>query len=235
VTTTSTSISPQAVGKLVRRAAGAFIARVQSGYLKDNSSAVALLAQLRRGAGKLPADMPELWGMTGTEGFYRAVEQAFPDNDLPERLAERAETALFLAVTLYALHQQSHDKEPMHKPDVELGRAVRQLMPPGEIDEPLRHRFVRAGTAQSVDVLAYRLREIISLLRRGAQRRNRRESIPLDYALLAEQLYWFGDPDGARRVRQRWGRSFHAYRSEPADETTPADPASDTDDTRETE
>ncbi|SDH02028.1 CRISPR system Cascade subunit CasB [Sinosporangium album] len=182
--------------RLVGDVAGAFIAELQHGYLADRSPSVGALARLRRGAGKLPEDMPDLWGMTGTERLYA-------DHSLPDREALRAEAALFLAVTLYALHQQSRSDRGMHRTGVDLGAAVRRLMP-GAIDEPIRRRFVRVGTAGTRETLAYRLREVVSLLRR--------ESIPLDYALLARQLYQAQLPGGLRRVRQRWGRSFHAYR-----------------------
>lgn len=195
-------------GDLVGEIAGAYISELQQGYLADHSAAVAALAQLRRGAGKLPEDVPELWGMAGTERLY--AEQT-----LSAREAEMAEAALFLAVTLYALHQQSRPEQQMHRSGVELGAAVRRLMPGGALDEPIRRRFVRVGTAGTRHVLAYRLREIITLLRG--------QSIPLDYALLAQQLYRAQLPDGLRQVRQRWGRSFHAYRPDPPSMDTSPD------------
>ncbi|MEU8124934.1 type I-E CRISPR-associated protein Cse2/CasB [Spirillospora sp. NPDC049024] len=187
----------QYASDLVGRVVGEFVTELQAGYLRDTSASVSRLAQLRRGAGKLPQDVPELWGLTGAERLYQ-------DQSLSELQATRAENASFLAVTLYALHQQSRTTQKMNVPGVDLGAAVRRLMPPGEIDEPIRRRFVRVGTADSLDVLAYRLREIVSLLRR--------ESIPLDYALLAKQLYHAHTPEGLTRVRQQWGRSFHSYR-----------------------
>lgn len=187
---------------LVGQIAGQSIAKWQQGYLDDQSSAVATLAQLRRGAGKLPRDMPELWGMIG-------MELLFQDRDLSDTEAIRAENALFLAVTLYALHQQSRTDRRMHQPGIELGAAVRRMMPGGEIDEPIRRRFVRVGTAATPDVLAFRLREVITLLRRHA--------VPLDYQRLATRLYQAQTPQGMRQVRQIWGRSFHAYRPENAE------------------
>ena len=195
VVTSATPATRRSVAELVGQATGEYVSELQEGYLADKSWAVAGLAQLRRGAGKLPQDVPELWGMAGTERLYA-------DETLTETEATRAEAAMFLVVTLYALHQQSHS-ERMHRSGVELGEAVRQLMG-DEIDEPIRRRFVRVGTATTRDALATRLREIISLLRRDA--------IPLDYGLLARQLYQAQSPDGLRQVRQRWGRSFHAYR-----------------------
>ncbi|MBB2910399.1 CRISPR system Cascade subunit CasB [Streptosporangium becharense] len=200
------------VTDLVGDAASAYITELQRGYHADASGAVAALAQLRRGAGKLPEDVPELWGMAGTERLYA-------DGALPETEAVRAEAALFLAVTLYALHQQSRPEQRMHRAGVDLGTAVRRLMPGGAVDEPIRRRFVRAGTADTREALAYRLREIVSLLRR--------ESIPLDYALLARQLYQAQLPEGLRQVRQSWGRSFHSYRPDDTEaETRPDDTAS---------
>ncbi|WP_327043729.1 type I-E CRISPR-associated protein Cse2/CasB [Microbispora sp. NBC_01189] len=188
------------VGQVVGEVAGAYIAELQAGYLADRSAAVATLARLRRGAGKLPQEAPDLWGIAGIERLYG--EQGLSERD-SEQVKDRAESALFLAVTLYALHQQSRKTDRMHRPRADLGAAVRRLMPKGGIDEPIRRRFVRTGTATSLDALAYRLREIVSLLR-GA-------SIPLDYGLLARQLYQAQWPEGLRQVRHSWGRGFHAY------------------------
>lgn len=191
------------VDELVAEVVGGYVSELQRGYLADRSGAVATLAQLRRGAGKLLQDVPELWGVCGIERLYG--EHGLRDGG-PEHIRAKAENALFLAMTLYALHQQSHTKERMHLPESELGAAVRRLMPANTIEEPIRRRFVRLGTATDLEALAYRLREIVSLLRR--------EAIPLDYALLAGQLYQAQFPDGLRQVRRRWGRSFHAYRSQ---------------------
>ncbi|WP_243725358.1 type I-E CRISPR-associated protein Cse2/CasB [Actinomadura rubrisoli] len=172
---------------------------MQAGFLADRPAAVGALAQLRRGAGKLPGQVPELWGVTGTEQLFH--DQSLSGDDTR---AERAEVGFFVAVTLYALHQQSQGT-PMHKTGEDLGQGIRRLMPRGEIDETIRRRFVRVGTAATADVLAYRLREVISLLRNGA--------IPLDYGRLAGQLYLAQTPDGMSQVRRDWGRSFHTYKT----------------------
>ncbi|MFG2245794.1 type I-E CRISPR-associated protein Cse2/CasB [Spirillospora sp. NPDC048823] len=194
---------------LVENAADRFIAELQKGFLADRPSAVGTLAQLRRGAGKLPEDVPELWGVTGAERLF-ADESLSRD----ERLVARSETAYFLAVTLYALHQQSQ-AGPMHKKGVDLGQSVRRLMPnPSEIDETIRRRFVRVGTAATSEILAYRLREVISLLRG--------EGIPLDYGRLARQLYKAQTPDGLNEIRRDWGRGFHTYKAD-ADDGAPTD------------
>jgi len=201
---------------LVGNTGGRFIAKLQADFLADRPPAVGALAQLRRGAGKLPQDVPELWGVTGVDQLLAG--EAFAGD---ERRAERAEAAYFLAVTLYALHQQSQ-RIPMHQQGVDLGRAVRRLMNPGEIDETIRRRFVRLGTAATVDILAYRLREVITLLRRGQDGKG----IPLDYGRLARQLYQAQTPDGLNAVRRDWGRAFHTFQAgndKPGDDAEPSD------------
>jgi CRISPR system Cascade subunit CasB len=188
--------------RLVGPVVDSYVSDLQRGYLQDNSSAVARLAQLRQGAGKTSDQVPKLWGLTGTEDLYA-------QGPLDAERAGWAETAVHISVTLYALHQQSHRTRRMHSRGHGLGAAVRQLMPPDRIDEPIRKRFVKAGTASTPDMLASRLREIVALLRR--------DQIPLDYALLGDQLYRAQQAGGMREVRQAWGRSFHAYRPKKTD------------------
>ncbi|MER5629504.1 type I-E CRISPR-associated protein Cse2/CasB [Streptomyces nitrosporeus] len=173
------------------------IRSLQSGYRDDLSGAVAAVARIRRGAGRTAGTIPDLWGVIGAEGLY---ERPWREAD-----AVRAENAVHLAVTLWALHQQGHHDGNMHvSGGPGLGWAVRRLMPDGEIQDRVRKRFVRAATASSVDTLAVRLRELV-LLMRG-------EDIALDYGQLAGQLYVWQRPGGRAEVHRRWGRSFHAYR-----------------------
>ncbi|MGW7753642.1 type I-E CRISPR-associated protein Cse2/CasB [Streptomyces violaceusniger] len=184
---------------LVGTTVAAHIHRLQHGYRQDRPDAVGALARIRRGAGKPAETMPDLWGLTGAEQLYASVA------DWSETRTRQAEDAIHIAVTLWALHQQSHRAVDMHVTGgPELGSAVRRLMPDGEMDEPIRKRFVRAGAASSVEALAQRLRELVVLLRR--------ETVPLDYGLLADQLFQWQQPNGRTDIHRAWGRSFHAYR-----------------------
>lgn len=193
------------------------ITELQRGYLADRPDAVATLARLRRGVGRPAAAVPELWGMTAAE----SIHQAHADGELSGEQAERAEEAAHIALSLWSLHQQSHHNQRMHvRYGPELGAAVRWLMPPGELDEPIRKRFVRAATATTPTMLAQRLREIVVLLRR--------EAVALDYGLLADQLYqWQQRPGGPEQVRRSWGRSFHV-RPKPANTQSNPGPSDDT-------
>ncbi|MFD4635391.1 type I-E CRISPR-associated protein Cse2/CasB [Streptomyces sp. NPDC058284] len=183
------------------------IVPLQRGYLGDQSYAVGALARLRRGAGKDFSQVPDLWGLADTGALHDGP--AAGGRPLDEAELTRAEDAVHVALTLWALHQQSRSTA-MHRAGSRtaprgLGGAVRQLMPAGEIAEPVRKRFVRVGTAPGLPVVAQRLREIVVMLR-GAD-------IPLDYALLAGQLYGWQEPTGREAVRRAWGRSFHSYRA----------------------
>ncbi|MFD7862593.1 type I-E CRISPR-associated protein Cse2/CasB [Streptomyces sp. NPDC057682] len=221
--TTSTSTTATALPTprdRVEKLAGDRLRVYQEGYLADRPDAVAALARLRRGAGKKPEHVPDLWALVDISPLHTPPEGA---RALSESELERAENALHTSLTLWALHQQSRRDARMHQSNSRgmprgLGAAVRRMMKPDEIDEPLRKRLVRAGTAPDLPVLAQRLRDIVLLLRR--------EQYPLDYALLAGQLYVWQWPDGPDRVRREWGRSFHARQSEarqPRGEERPGD------------
>ncbi len=188
------------------------VRRLQAGYLQDRSDAVATLAKLRRGAGKTIEEAPELVGLTVDHRFYETFDMHGP------RTSD-AEAAVHEALTLYALHQQSKRDRSMHRLGRDLGGAVRRLMPFGDIDEPLRKRFVQAQTANSPETRIDRLRGIVNLLRT--------QDIPLDYGLLADQLYDARTRAGVERVRRSWGRGFQAYRPSKAElaktQETPGD------------
>ncbi|MBG7704668.1 type I-E CRISPR-associated protein Cse2/CasB [Streptomyces sp. MC1] len=226
---TTTALAPAGMPERVRHVVGEHVTRLQRGYLADESHAVAALARLRRGAGKEPHQVPDLLGLIDTGLLYGPLPSGWAPRE--EDLTQ-AEDAVHVALTLWALHQQSKSTG-MHQPDsrerpLGLGAGVRRLMPAGDIDETVLKRLVRAGTAPHLAGLAQRLRDIVVLLRR--------EDIALDYALLADQLYRWQQPGGRDAVRRLWGRSFHSYQprqnSQPGAEGTGAVSAStDFDDT----
>ncbi|MBT2415792.1 type I-E CRISPR-associated protein Cse2/CasB [Streptomyces sp. ISL-12] len=194
----------------------------QRGYLADQARAVAVLARLRRGAGRPAGQLPDLWELIDTSRLHQPAEDA---RKMSEAELTRAEDALHVTYTVWALHQQSRPTG-MHQTgragaDRGLGAAVRRLMKPGEISEPARKRLVRAGTAADLASLAVRLRDIVTVLRR--------QDLPLDYGLLAGQLSIWQQPGGPERVRVEWGRSFHAYdKTTTAPAGTGPDPAAGT-------
>ncbi|MBT2384070.1 type I-E CRISPR-associated protein Cse2/CasB [Streptomyces sp. ISL-11] len=212
-------------------------------YRKDDPAAVATLARLRRGVGQHPYDSPGTWGIDGLEELARLREReqwlassGTKGSEAPpkffsaeqrrrdERRMDSEEGAVHLAVTLWALHQQSIGDANMHDFEWPLGRAVRRLAegkagtgnagaaeeqgsrktaahPDDGLSEALRKRFVCIGTANSFDSLSIRLREMVLLLRTAR--------IPLDYGRLAGQLCSWQDERRRSEVRRAWGREFH--------------------------
>ncbi|MEU9737175.1 type I-E CRISPR-associated protein Cse2/CasB [Streptomyces sp. NPDC048002] len=211
------AVTPSPVRVRVAGLARALIRPWQEGYLSDQPPAVAALARLRRGAGHDAAQMPDLWGLVDTGPLHTAG----PDTRmLGEHELTRAEDALYAAVTLWAFHQQSRGTG-MHRSHTPaqpagLGAAVRRLMPADGIDEPVRKRLVRAGSAPDLATVTQRLRDLVALLRRA--------DIPLDYGLLAGQLYTWQWPDGPAAVRRQWGRSFHTTPPTSAPQPAAGDP-----------
>lgn len=155
----------------------------------------AQLADLRRGVGRAPGDLPELWG---------AFLQEMPEElQSPTGTATGAEWAIYLTLTLYALHQQGQTS-PMHKQGEGLGKAARLLVPPGQEpgESSIQKRFNALATATQMPELSHHLRGMIQLLRAGG--------IPLDYIQLAADLYDWNFSEAAVRVRLRWGQEFYA-------------------------
>lgn len=199
------------------RSTGEFVDRttraLQSGYLRKprpDPSDVAMLARLRRAAGKPLAECPEVW---------EATLGAFPVNPGDDEPTE-TERAAHTALTLYALHQQSR-REPMHRAGARFGAAVRRLANVGRSEQAVRRRFVAIGTAVTYGEAERHLRGLVAQLRD--------ESIPLDYGLLADQLVSLQDPVRAARVRLAWGRDFYRKdsRSEHDDASTDTENATE--------
>lgn len=165
----------------------------------NESRVRAQLANLRRGIGRKPGDMPELWGML----FAEMPEEMLSQNGQPTR----EEWAIYTALTLYALHQQSSkiSEQNMHaagKPENRLGRAVARLVKDEKNDrDRIAKRLNAFATADDMLTAAHHLRGLIQLLRA--------EEIPLDYVHLAENLYDFQNPDSRPSVRLEWGQDFY--------------------------
>lgn len=161
----------------------------------DSGGAKARLAQLRRGIGKRPGALPELWGLF----LQNMPEELMSKTDEPSY----AEWAIYTALTLFALHQRGHS-DPMHEPGEEnrLGRAVRRLTEGNdEKRDSLALKFSLVAQSDDMTELSYRLKTVIGYLSG--------ENIKLDYADLAADLYGFQFEDRADKIRLKWGRDFY--------------------------
>ena len=139
------------------------------------------LAKLRRGIGHAPGELPELWG-----GLLQGMPASFYGTNGPSH----EEWAVYLALTLYALHQQSNDTVCVSQLGCTLGRAVRRLaeqtVASGQdwTESSILRRFNALATAEEITEISHHLRGMIQLLRAAKP-----DSIPLDYPQLAVDLY----------------------------------------------
>ena len=159
--------------------------------IREQSAGRAMLANIRRGVGKSPGDLPELWGLI----FDRMPEELFG-----ERKTSDAEWAIYAALTLYAMHQQGSE-ENVHAADISVGKAAAVLVKSEDDTDRILKRLNLIATAASQADLAYHLRGVIQLLKS--------ESAKLDYARLAKELYLFRYPDTANEIKLAWGRDFY--------------------------
>lgn len=199
----------------VERHTRGVVERLQTGFLRDRPDARAQLARLRNALEAPLSARPEVFATVFTK--------------LPEDLEGRgeepneAELAIHTAVCLYAIHQQSRSEQPMHVQSDgnrrrSLGYGVSML---GKIavgeeqDKPIVRRFNAIITADGFAEIRHHLRGIVQLLRSGRDGK----PVPLDYALLAADLYELQFPARRDGVRLRWSRDALRVRREQEQET----------------
>lgn len=165
------------------------------GSMHHDGAIKAEMARLRRGVGCTPGEKPELWNLL----FDKFPEELMSKTGEPTR----AEWAVSIALSLYALHQQGRDlrMEPMHVKGMPLGSSIRQIAENEDQLPAVRRRFAVFATSSDMCECAYHLRGLVQLMRA--------KGIPLDYVQLTKDLYWFQNQDDAQRVKLRWGQDFY--------------------------
>lgn len=176
---------------------GKKIGRLQA--VADIGAGKAALANLRRGIGHEPGELPQLFGTI----LMDMPESFMSDNGK----ASKEEWSCYIALTLYAMHQQGFDAKnsSMHtQEEISIGRALARLASASD-DANAEDRMLQKlhAFATSVDMkeASYHLRNMIQLLCS--------KGIPVNYAMLAADLYEFQFPDGKNRVNLRWGQDFY--------------------------
>ena len=165
----------------------------------ESGETKAALANMRRGVGKTPGEIPALWGL---------LFDGFPENLMGfDGNPSEAEWAVYTALTLFSVHQQSKSLSDafMSRENLKFGNAVRLLAhntkPEDDEFERVRRKFNIVATSADIRELSHHLRGLIQLMRS--------EGIPLDYPKLAADLYEWQFPDGLLRVRLNWGQDFY--------------------------
>lgn len=186
----------------IRSFVGKKIRSMQTGAATAGTKAT--LADLRRGVGREPGEMPQLFGTILYE-----MPEGFLSRD---GTATKEEWVCYIALTLYALHQQGHEegRQAMHTADkVSIGKAMYQLVLAYEGDSNAEQRVLQRLktliTAVDMKELSHHLRGTVQLLKS--------KDIPLNYEILAEDLYELQFPEGKNRVSLRWGQDFYGGRN----------------------
>lgn len=120
------------------------------------------------------------------------------------------EKAIFTAIQMYALHQQSNVNSVL-KLDYQngdkrqnLGDALSTLRSPDSKSTDVR--FNAMVTSSNFEELQNHLRQLIKILKAKSE-------VKVDYASLADDLYWFllNKKDG---VKIKWARSYYGFKKE---------------------
>ncbi len=148
------------------------------------------LAALRRGLGREPGSVPDVWP------FYTELSGR---GEVSRQL--RAE---HIALSLFGLHQQSQHAL-VHRTGPSLGAAARALRQAGRFSpEAVDRRLAAAAQSSTVETLAVHLRGLVQQFSSASG------SHVLDYDRLMRDLVLWQTPDGAARVRRRWGGDYYA-------------------------
>lgn len=183
-----------------RAATHRLIRRYEYGLANHTSFAVRDTALLRRAVGRDPEDCPAALGIITSE----IDEQYQGDGWVSD-----VERAVFIAITLWALHSQSlstpaYTASTKDVAAANIGQAVRTLIlrETGSSygDHPITRRWQYLIAADTADLFATRARSIVTQLRRAG--------IGFDYADLAGALvHWDAYPETRKRALVRWSRN----------------------------
>jgi len=179
--------------EVLRDYVGRRASQLFEGYQRDDPTAVSVLARLRRAYPSGPEVRGDTWDVF--EGMPAAL---LGHGDDPSH----AEYAAVVALSLFAVHQQSRRDDRMHQSDMRhsWGRSVRRLADASG-SEGVQRRFRALTRASDVVSTLPHLRGIVTQLRA--------ERIPTDYGALAIDLYRLQSPADMHTVRMRWTRDFH--------------------------
>ena len=164
-----------------------------------------VLAALRRGVGREPGSVPEMWPYytrLGSEGYLKYDLDADPG-----LVAEHH------ALALFGLHQQGEPRRLVHCPGIPLGKAVATLAASDRFSaKAVERRFSMAATATDIQEVSHHLRGLIGMFKTVSP------TIGFDYTRLFHHFIKWQDPSQRGEARRAWGAAFYWY--QPADETT---------------
>ncbi|MDO4466873.1 MAG: type I-E CRISPR-associated protein Cse2/CasB [Bacillota bacterium] len=180
------------------------VERIRKLHHMDISSQKAILAKLRHGIGLIPGEDPNLWGIL----FEELPKEMLGRYGKPSK----EEWAIYNALTLYALHQQGNEMstKDMNQKGISLGKAASMLVQSGDGSdgnrERISRRFNQIALADDIETLSYYLRTFIPMLRAN--------KIPLDYPMLANDIFYYQFETSRHQIKLKWGQDFYSLSKE---------------------
>lgn len=177
----------------------------------ETSRTRATLAHLRNSIGHDISHTVEVW-----KDVFSEMPIEFLSRD---GLVTKEENAVFVALQLYALHQQGlsesvHEKESNGGTRGEkkirssnIGHSLKTLRDPKEYSG-IDRRFNAMITSSSFQELVVHLRHLVSILKSKSK-------VKVNYARLADDLFWYQN-GRKEQVRLRWGQSYYASNNNPS-------------------
>lgn len=167
---------------------------------RDTSQTKALLANIRNSINK---------DITSNIDALAYIFSKLPENYLGNfGDLTNQEKAILIAIQMYAIHQQSsnssvlkvYGQESKYKDNI--GDALSLLRSDGS--EPIDKRFNAMITSSNFKELKHHLRQLIKILKAKSDAK-------VDYAKLADDLYWYlmGERD---KIKLQWSRSYYKFR-----------------------
>ena len=163
------------------------------------SEGVRVLATLRKGIGHKPGDIPELFGILLMDMPVDFMSKGVTPT--------REEWACYIALTLYAMHQQGNDprKDSANTDrNISIGSAMSdyvRMSDDGNARSRMAAKLQMLSSSKDMDEFSYHLRSIIKLLKA--------KGIAVNYARLSGDIYDFQLPDRQAGVFLKWGQDFY--------------------------
>lgn len=153
------------------------------------------LSIMRRGLGKHPGDMPDIWML-----FFDGFPEEFMGEDGE---ATKEEWAAYQALALFSLSQQGKDirSQLMHEEGIGIGTAIRHIAKNDDELEAVRRRFNIILTSGDIIELSHYLRGMVQLLRS--------KDIKMDYGEMAKDMFYYQFESSRSSIRLKWGQDFY--------------------------
>lgn len=171
--------------------------------VSESNSGKAILANLRKGVGKNPGELPQVFPII----FEDLPEVFMSRNGVPTK----EEWACYIALTLFSWHQQSHDThlELVHTSnDQSMGRALRCLADQSEdtnSEARMLKRLQVLVSSMDIKEFAYHSRNIVKLFSSS--------NVKMNYASFAADVYEWQFPESNTNVGLRWGQDFYRQKT----------------------